>query len=201
MLATANSTPVSDRPHEGQKACWQRQDKGLAETGKERDPAQVRRELGDKRERQRSGPRVQGPVCPGCQCSGVRGGVRYIGGGPATTHGEQQTKHDDTQDAVSVNNINQAALCTEENFTGGDVEMPVTRPGECSKRQESPRDISSCTDCVAVGGGTFRTSLGVVVDICTWRQKHNADVAGAVLGDRSGEHDECSTKCGENTAG
>lgn len=129
-------------------------------------------------------------MCPGCGRSGVRGGVRCNDGGE-----QQVEQHDATQAAVPTNHIYQAALRTEENENFVDVSTVgwARRSREYSASRSSPTDVSSSTDCVAAGG-TFCTSLGVVVDICTWQQQGGANVGEAARGDRDGERNECSRK-------
>lgn len=186
LLTRGSSAPVNQRSQGGQ-ASWQLP---LAEgTGQARDPARIR--SGGVDNRQQSGNRAPGLVCPGCGRSGVRGGVRCIGGGPEINGEEEQVKQQDsTQAAVPTSRINQAAPCPEEQLVGGTEGSSmgwVRRSGEYST------DTPSSTDFVGAGG-TFHTSLGVVVDVCEWGQQRAADVIGAVRWDVDGE----SNGTGEN---
>lgn len=203
LLARANYTSASERSKLDKQAYRQRQAEPLAEgTGQERDPARIRREGTDEREQRHSRLGAQGLVCPGCGRSGVRGGVRRIGGSADKNGGEKQfQRHDPTQAAFPTNHINRITLHTEENLLGGAVEVSTggsaRRSGEYSTPRSSPTDMSSSAGCVAACG-TLNTSLGVIVDICTWQQQGEANVARAMRGD--GESTDCSFKnvSGEN---
>lgn len=138
-------------------------------------------------------------MCPGCGRSGVSGGVRCDDGGADKDGGEQEVKQlDVTHTAVPTDHINQAALCTQENPVAGTVGVSATGraggSGKYSTPRSSPMDISSCTDC-ASANGTFHTSLGVIIDVCAWRQQGDAKLAGNVRGDRDGASNDCSPEC------
>lgn len=193
LLAGANTMLGTERFPGDRQACWPQHGTG--------HPAQTQRGGADSREQQHSGLRSKGLVCPGCGRSGVRGGVRCSGGVARANGGEQQfEQHGTTQTAVLNHRIQRAALRTDENenLTNASVEESAAdwarKPEEYATQRHSPTHVSSPADCVAAAGGTFRTSLGVVVDICTWRQQGGPSAGEAVREDGDVESNERSSK-------
>lgn len=196
MLARASDTPTRERSQgDQQKAYWQRQNKPLPDgIGQEQDLTRQRNEGAVEREQKYSGLRANGLVCPGCGCSGVRGGVRCNSGGAEANNGEPLVQqHEPPKPEVGTNHINQAALhMLEDETVDVSAGSRMRKSGRCSTPLSSPAEtILSSTDGVSADV-TFHTSLGVLVDICTWRQQDDAEVVGAVRGDKDGENIECS---------
>lgn len=177
LLARANNTLATERSHGAKQACWRQLD-GLLAAGTEQtlDPARLPRGGADYREQQLSGLGAQGLVCPGCGRSSVRGGVRCNNGGAEMCGGGHQ--------AAAPTDHTDHMTSTAEVSTAG-----WARRSWEYLTPRTPTNVSSSTDRAAAGG-TFHTSLGVIVDICKWQQQDGAGLAGAARGDR--ESNGCS---------
>lgn len=132
-------------------------------------------------------PRVQqhsthpplGLVCPGCGRAGIRGGVRCnSGGGNLTTFGESKL-----HDRATATDTITDQICTEgarimdatAEISAG-KKRPVRDEVSASDQSSLP-DVSASARCAPVGS-TFHTSLGVIVDACTWWRHGHAGAAG-----------------------
>ena len=108
-------------------------------------------------EQQNSAGPPDGLVCPGCTRSGLRGGVRFM------SEDAQTTPCSPGPQAESEGG--EQAVCA-----------PQVVPDDHARK--APTDGSAV-------GRTFHTSLGVVVDTCIWRRQGDANLEGAVYGDRA----------------
>lgn len=140
-------------------------------------------------------------VCPGCGRAGIRGGVRCNSGGARTTYGEPELRDRATSTQITKNNI----LCTEDmSIMDGTAECSAGNSGIAwgegpASHQSSPTGVSAPAPRTPVGN-TFHTSLGVIVDACTWGRRGDAVVAEMVDGGRATRNENNAPYCsgGEN---
>lgn len=135
-------------------------------------------------------------VCPGCGQAGIRGGVRCSSGGTLATSGEPKL-HDE---AASTDTITDQ-FCTEDMRAmegtaecSAGKERAVRGEGSAS-HQSSPTDVSASSAGCAHVGSTFHTSLGVIVDACTWWRHGDADSAGMTDGVRTTRNENHAPHC------
>lgn len=105
-----------------------------------------------------------GLVCPGCGCSGVRGGVR-----------RSDREVDDREKASRLSTTTQrgGSEVPEGNESNAASELPQGSKGSCGTVRKAPpwpqpsSGGASAPKAPTAVNGTFRTSLGVIVDVCT----------------------------------
>jgi len=82
--------------------------------------------------------------------------------------------------------------CTSSGLRGGvrnrsicdDAQTAESNTEQRVERRAVPTPTAASTEFSALGR-TFHTSLGVVVDICTWWRQSKASLSGVVHGDRA----------------
>ncbi|CAM9758864.1 unnamed protein product, partial [Ectocarpus sp. 12 AP-2014] len=120
-------------------------------------------------------PHLHRLVCPGCGRSGIRGGVRCDNNGSSTMHGDIQVRGIAPSHLVMKQNTGPAMCCPSTNCNDAVSNLrdctrndKVAAGEEPSTRAPSLHGLTSTAfpplDC------TVHTSLGVVVDVCTWSE-------------------------------
>ncbi|CAM9276469.1 unnamed protein product [Ectocarpus sp. 12 AP-2014] len=114
-------------------------------------------------------------VCPGCGRSGIRGGVRCDNNGSSTMHGDTQVRGIAPSHPVTTQNTGPAICCPSTNRNDA-----VANSGDCTDNDKvaAGEEYSSrapSLHCLASTtfpplDHTVYTSLGVVVDVCTWSE-------------------------------
>ncbi|CAM9536146.1 unnamed protein product, partial [Ectocarpus sp. 8 AP-2014] len=120
-------------------------------------------------------PVLHGLVCPGCGRSGIRGGVRCDNNGSSTMDADTQVRGIAPSHPVMTQNTGPAVCCPSTNCndavanlgdcTGNDK---VAAGEESSSRAPSLHALASTA--FPPLDRTVYTSLGVVVDVCTWSE-------------------------------
>lgn len=113
-------------------------------------------------------------VCPGCGRSGIRGGVRCDNNGSSTMRGDKQVRGIDPTHPVMMQNTS-IAICCRANCNDAVADL-----GDCTGNDKVASGEESSSRTPFLHGlastafpsldSTVYTSLGVVVDVCTWSE-------------------------------